>query len=241
MTNVRDWLGMPIPQRPSEHLILQRILMHTQNLMNRLSNTGKPWTTKEVFLTVQAGRDDHPLPVSNDFGKVLSVTTYDPGNPAHVERQIPVYEPQNLSLEWTHPQDAGYFFRPADGSPHTALRIAFMRLTGGEQSGFVARLRPIPQEPATYRILYSIGNWYDEAGLGSSPVLSEHHHLIEIMAAQSLLPMTSWHAEEERDAPARKEFAATFERDEARLMPVFEDYVRSITKGRIVFRRNARY
>lgn len=240
ISGVRERLGYPIPQRPPLGLVLKQILSHTQWLMNRLSNTNRPWTSQETFLTVAPGVEDHQMPTGEEFGKALVVTTYDPGNSAHVERMIPIFEPQNLDLEWNYPRDAGFWLRQVDGSPHTAMRISFFRKSGGEQSGLFARLRPIPQEAARYRVMYTTGNWYDAAALGSNPVLSEHHHLIELRAARSLLPDCAWYDDDRRDAEKRKERLIIFNQDEQLYAPVFESYVSSMTQGRIIFRRGSR-
>lgn len=239
ISNVRLLLGDPLPQSPSVRHLFRHVLNHCQSVYNHLNNTSRSWATAEIPLAVAQGQSDYQLNAS-DWGKALLVYTEDESNTAHWERTVPFYEVQNLNLAYEGPRDgANWFAGFVDGSNHTAFGIAFYRdQNGGNVS---ARIRPVPQASATYRILYSIGDWAGNAALGSVPVLPEHHHLIEVRSALSALPLAKWWSGNDKDAEKlnqqqRLQHAAALRNDEMRYTRDFELYVRSQTGRRVGFR-----
>lgn len=227
--NLSVRLGDPKPQRPSPRHRLSAVTRTTQSFFNRLSNTGRAWQVNEVNLLVTQGTQDFQLAVDGNFGKPLQVITIDPSNPAHITRSIDFFEVQNLNFDWGLPQNYGTFNWSPDGSQHTALRMAFYR----KDDGIWVRIQPMPMLTCTYTILYTIGNWIDTAALETSPVLSEHHHLIETIAGMSLLPMCEWGDDPKVNAATRAEFRQSLDMDRQTYMPDFEMYIRSLTKSKL--------
>lgn len=246
-SNVRRSLGDALPMNPSLSQTWQAVIRQGQSFYNQLNNTSAAWATGEIQLTVQANVSDYQINAPN-WGKCMLVSTVDAGNPGHWERWVPFYEPQNLLLAYDGPRDGANWFQGwIDGSQHTALGIAFLR----QGNAIIARIRPVPQASATYNILYSIGNWAANAALGSIPVLPEHHQLIEIKAALSLLPLTEWwsvdpmadNAEQVFEATRRRreQFERALIRDAAQFQFDFDNYKRSQVSAKVTFKRPSLY
>lgn len=209
---VRMVCAEPRPQAPATRAIFNSVLRTTQSLFNQLSNTNHAWATGETVLTVTPNVEDYDIGEA-DFGKALSIITINAANPSHIERLVDFFEVQNISVDWNLPNDAGNWMINWDGSNHTAQRMAFFRQAG--QDNTYVRVKPVPKHIAEYRILYSIGNWVDAASLNSSPLLSEHHHLIAVRAALNVLPLCSWWDEEVLNQNRRKELALSLKNEEA--------------------------
>lgn len=231
-------LFSPLPQRPGLHVILGAVVTHTQNLYNEMSNTNKPWAVEEVEMQVQPNQPDALVPVDAQVGKILSVITHDPTNPNHEERSIDFFEVQNLNFGWGLPNDVALGMLNWDGSPHTADRIAFFIKSEGDNAGLYARIKPIPKRAAKYIVMYAIGDWAATATMETSPVLANHHHLIEVRATRTVLPDASWFDDKDEDRKKRAEIWNTLEADEKIFAPVWADYIRSLKHGRMRFRRS---
>lgn len=234
MSNVRLRLGDPLPERPGARHLLKSVLDHTQSLYNQINNVSRGWSVREIPLQVSAGQDDYLLAAA-DFGKPLMVLTSDPSSPIHWERPVPFFELQNLHMAYNGPRDganwlSGFF----DGSNHTAQGLAFYRVEG---DGVRVRIRPVPQASATYKIAYMVGDWRDSAALTSSPVLKEHHQLIEVRAGLSVLPIAEWDGCDEKDnQERRKNFTGVLRGEEQLYRRDFESFIRSAGGHRISFR-----
>jgi hypothetical protein len=240
MSAVRtERLYSPLPQQPKLHVVLGAVIKHTQNLYNELSNSNKAWSVREVEMPVNPDQQDALVPVDAQIGKILSVVTYDPSRPQHEERSIDFFEIQNLNFQWNLPNDVALAWANWDGSPHTADRMAFYFKDDGDNSGLYARIKPIPKLLAIYKVMYAVGDWASGASLSTSPILANHHQLIEIRAARTCLPDTSWHDDDVRDAAKRIEVRQTLNDDEDIVGPVWRDYIRSLKQGRMRFRRSA--
>lgn len=232
-------LYSPLPQRPGLHVVLGAVLTHGQNLYNEMSNSNKAWSTEEVEMPVSPDQQDALVPVDSQIGKILSVITFDPSNPNHRERSIDFFEVQNLNFGWDLPNDVALGMANWDGSLHTADRMAFFFKSEGDNAGLYARIKPIPKHAAVYKVMYAIGDWASSASLETSPVLANHHHLIEIRAARTVLPDTSWYDDKEEDRKKRIEVRQTLKDDEDIVAPVWQDYIRSLKHGRMRFRRSS--
>lgn len=241
MSNVYTLLNDPLPQSPSPRHVWKAVLLHTQDFFNRLNNTGKAWATGEYSLDVSAGTGDYLIASPPNFGKPLVVLTTDPNNAAHWERTLDVYDFQNLDFAYEGPMDGANLARTfIDGSHHSARAIAFYRKLGNELQLY-ARIRPVPQESATYTVIYSVGNWVETAGLTSSPILSEFHDLIELRAALSLLPACAWFAGDSDEAwkknrERRQELMQARQYEDARITPNFERYVSTMRSDKLNLR-----
>lgn len=210
--DVRMLTGEPRSQEPSTRVVFYAILRVVQSAFNQLSNTNHAWATGETVITVTPNVADYEMGVTG-FGKALSIVTQDNSNPAHIERLVDFTEIQDLDVGWDLPNDAGMWATNWDGSNHTAQRIGFYKAAGFDTT--YMRLKPTPQRACDYRILYSIGNWVDDASLTDSPVLAEHHHLFEVRAALHLLPHCVWSDDEAFNVNKRRELALALKDEEA--------------------------
>lgn len=210
-------------------------IRQVQSFMNRLSNTGHAWDSDEMSVQVSSGQEEYTLNAGAAFGKPLLVVTSDPSNASHVERPIDFFEVQNIDLAWGLPNDAASLFGRPDGSTHTAERMAFFRKNGNP----TVRVKPLPQEAAEYKILYSIGNWVDAAGITDSPVLSEHHQLPETNIAIAALPHAAWFDDEKENRIRRRELAEQLTDDRRQFDADFERYVLNLNQPQVTFRMGA--
>jgi len=222
INNVRDRLMQPMSQRPSDRQVYRALRDHIQNLYNKLSNTGHTWEEYELTVSVSSNQSDYQL---NDarLGKPIIVFTKDDSDPAHIERVVPVFELQDLNFNWNLPNDIGNSLIDWNGK-HSAWRIGYYR----RNSVPYLRFKPAPQQSAEYRVMYVIGNWADNAALADEPVLSEHHHLIEIRAAISLLPFAEWDGNEDANNRRQQKLALSLKNDEMNFAGEFELYSRSL-------------
>lgn len=222
---VRVRLGHPRAQSPSNHDILVNLSTQIQRYMNKLALTGRTWAVDEVSLGVANGVEDYPIAAVN-FGRPIQVRTVYPQNPSYVERDIEFDELGDMNFDWPYPKNFGSLVYNVDGSPHTAMRMAFFRRGGVDQ--VYVRVTPIPAQPATYQILYQVGDFARSAALATVPVLPQHHDLLEIRSAISLLPVTSWSDSAQADSNKRKELAMSLTNDEQALAADFHDYIKSV-------------
>lgn len=235
-SNTRLRLGEPRSQRPSGRAVLQAVCTKSQSLINIIGNTGLPWAVDEYTLNVVGGQADYLLAVDSSFGKPLQVLTYYPQNQGIPQRYVEFRLLNDMNYDWGYPVNvASYMF--TDGSPNTAMRIAFYRKGGNDD--IWCRVLPQPQLAAQYTILYSIGSWADTAGLDESPVLSQFHPLIEVQSAMSLLPQVEWGDNKDDNRAQRKEYAASLQYDEAALQDDWQRYVRSLTSDHLSIRQSA--
>jgi hypothetical protein len=232
--NIRLRLDNPIAQRPSDDQVLLELTTQIQSYLNEVNLSAKPWATGEHFLEVQANVEDYALGLT-DFGKPIQVRTYYPENASYIERVVEFFELGDLNFDWNLPHNFGNLIYNPDGSPHTAFRMAFFR-KGGTDVPWV-RVLPVPMMSATYQILYQIGVYGQTQGLGTTPVLPQHHALIEIRTAIALLPLTYWSENEDFNAAKRKELALTLANSERRLGADFSDYIKTLTISRRLNRR----
>lgn len=218
-SNCRILLADPKPQKPSDRHTLLAVLRQTQGLYNRLSNTGAAWDVGELSLNAVSGQQGYQTAVDSSFGKPLQVVRTGTG---YAESPVDFFEMGNLSFDWGRPESY------AGG----VERIGWYRSNG------ILNLKvlPIPQQSASYRITYSIGNWMDTASLDDSPVLSEFHPLVETLAARSLLAASEWSDDKKADAEKRKELAQIFSADVERMDDDFTRYSLSLTQPRMTAR-----
>lgn len=224
MQNVRVRLGHPRFQSPSNRDILLNLSTQIQRYCNKLSLSGRTWAVDEVSLMVVPGQEDYPISATN-FGRPIQIRTVYPQNPSYIERDIEFDELGDLNFNWPYPKNFGSLIVNIDGSPNTAQRMAFFRKSFADQC--YVRVAPIPALPAQYQILYQVGDVHGQA-LASIPVLPQHHDLLEIRTAISLLPATSWGDDAQADSNKQQAFAMALKNDEGPLSLDFEQYVRSV-------------
>jgi hypothetical protein len=173
------------------------------------------------------------------FGKPLQVITVDDSTPSHIEREIPFFQVANLNFNYQAPKDAGYQNWSPDGSNHTAVRIAFYRKDGS----WTVRVLPMPELAAEYKVLYSVGDWAGTAGLGDVPILPEHHHLIEVRSAGTLLPLAEWYDEEDKqgrkaNSEKRQSLAQSLMAENQLYTRDFENRIVNLQGRQLVFRNS---
>jgi hypothetical protein len=238
----RNDLGDPLPERPSLRHTFQAVADAAQVLFNRSSATGKAWSVQEVQLNVTSGTSDYVLPVDSSFGKPLSVITYYPQNPSTIPRYVEFAELNNLNYAFPYPQNLASWLANWDGSPNTALRMAFYRKP--DDPSLWVRVLPTPQLSATYIVLGSQGTWADTAALDSSPLLAQFHPLIRAKAVTALLARSQWFADdtpENRKAnqDRRKEIASSIAEMKADFEDDFDRFIRSTNDPGITTRASS--
>lgn len=221
----------PLPARPSRRYLLQLATTNLQSYMNRLSNTGRPWSVSETLLVVSPGVSEYLMPV-DDISKVMDVTTTDSDNPSHIERQIPFWDLNDLRTDWNAPANipAITFY----DSQHTAQRIAFYRKEW--QDSVFAQVWPIPQFTCAYRVLYGVKGSAPTMSLDSSPIITQHHPLLVTKTALDALPGSAWWSDEASNRLRRNELAQSFDQRLPDLIKQFDIYVRSMTTSRMTRR-----
>lgn len=234
--DVRLRCDEPRTQKPSPRRTLQAVIDATQNLYNRISNTGQAWSLKPDYtLTVYPNTSDFLLAVDSTYGKPMQVLTSYPQNPSYIQRLVDFYEMNELYFDWNLPQNIGNWLF-TDGSNCTAARMAFYYRDDGSRW---VRVLPQPRLQATYTILFASGNWAESAGLESSPVLGQFHSLVETWAAQSLLPSCEWWDDQRLNMEHRKELAAALVNDQVRFEQEFDRYIRNLVSEHMTIRASS--
>lgn len=215
----------PKAQKPSDRTILHLLSAEVQAFLNELNLTGRPWAVDELELDVTAGTEDYQLAATSSFGRPVQVRTLYPDNPAHIERDIDFFDLGVLNSDWFFPKNLGQGFS-LDGSPNTAVRMAFYRK--GAQDAVWVRALPIPQQAARYQVLYQIGEYGYAVPFDETPLLPQHHALIELRTAISALPHCEWSEDSADNSNRRKELALAFTALAPRLERNFQSYIRNL-------------
>lgn len=232
-TAARIELIEPLSQRPSRRYLLQLATTNLQSFFNEIQATGRPWAIGDqpLTLTVAPEQADYVLPVGNEFGRVMDVTTYDPSNPSHIERQIPFWELADQRGDWNGPRNAQTRYYD---SPHTAQRFSFYRKQFSND--VYVSVWPVPVDTAQYRILWSMGEWATQMSLDDSPLLTQHHSLLAIKTALDALPGTAWWDSEPENRLRRNELKESLSARLPILMQQFKRFVQNMTQPRMTQR-----
>lgn len=222
MGNVRVRCGDPRAQKPSNRTLLLLLSSQIQNFVNEANLTGRAWAVDELFLSVSGSTEDYQLPINSRFGKPILVRGTYPANPGLIERNIDFIELGEFNMNWDFPKNFGNAFS-YDGSPNNAERLAFFRKAGTDQVW--VRVLPIPQQSADYQILYQIGVYGETVPLEETPLIPEHHGLIEVRTAINALPHCEWDDDAGRNADKRKELALTLADDRSMFYRLFKQYI----------------
>lgn len=226
----------PLPQKPSMRRILLAVLDAVQHFYSRLENTGQAWSIKpEYTLTVGSGTSDYLLAIDNSYGKPLQVLTLYPSNPSHIQRYVDFVELADLNFNWPYPVNMGNYLM-TDGSNCTAMRMAFYYKDDGSR---YVRVLPQPQLTASYAITFASGDWTNDIDLSASPVLSQFHSLIEVRAAQSILPSCQWAGDQKYNMDHRRELLVALKNDEARIADEFDRYCRNLVDDHMGIRASS--
>lgn len=226
----------PLAQKPSPRRILQAVEHSVQSFYSQLESSGQPWALKPDYtLNVSNGTSDYLLSLDNSYGKPIQVLTYWPANPSLPQRYVEFYEIADLNFDWGMPVNvASMLF--TDGSPNTAIRMAFYYRDDGSRW---VRVLPQPQLFGSYLITFASGDWASSAALETDPVLSQFHSLIEIWAAESVLPSCQWSDNQNYNMSHRKEIALALQNDRARIEDDWQRYIRNTIQDHITIRQSS--
>lgn len=225
LDNIRIRCGQPRAQQPSDKLLLLLLSTEVQSYINEINLTERPWAVDEAELDVSSGIEDYTVPLNSSFGRPIQVRTLYPDNPAHIERDVAFSDLGWINSDWDLPKNFGTGLS-LDGSPNTAVRLAFYRRAG--QDVVYVRTIPIPQQAARYQVLYQIGEYGSAVPFDETPLLPQHHALIELRTAISALPHCWWEDDRATNTDRRKELAMSFAALAPRLERNFLSYIRSV-------------
>lgn len=230
--NARIELLEPMPQRPSRRYLLQLATTNTQSFFNEISATGRAWSVCDnpLLLTVVGGQSEYLLPVGDDWGRPLDVTTWDASNPSYTERQITFTELGDQKLEaWS--RNAGFSL---DSAGHSAQQMCFYKK--GFTSDQWVSIWPVPTTSSVYRILFVLGEWSSQMALDDSPLLAQHHNLIVVRTALDALPASAWFSDEKENRLRRNELRESLSARVPQLTEQFRRWIRSISQPRMTYR-----
>lgn len=222
LLNTRTRCGSPRVQKPDDRTLLLLLSTQIQTFVNRANLTGRPWAVDELSLIVSSGVEDYALPVDSHFGKPILVRTVYPQNPGFIETDVDFFDLGEFNFDWEYPKNFGNAFA-LDGSPNSAVRLAFFRKSGTDQVW--VRTVPIPSTSATYQILYQVGVYGETVPFDETPLLPEHHALIETWTAIAALPHCEWDDDPALNSAKRTELGLTLDMDRQRLEFVFNRYI----------------
>lgn len=215
----------PRPSKPSLRRVLLAVLQATQTFYARLGNTGEAWSLKPDYqLQVTPNTGDYPLAIDPSYGKPLQVLTYYPQNQSVPQRYIDFRQFASMQFDWGWPVNAASWMW-TDGSPNTAMRMAFYYKDDGTPW---VRVLPMPMLSASYLITFESGDYTSTVGMEQSPILTQFHALIEAWAALSFLPSCEWYDDPKENREHRRELAASLKNDENRIADEFDRHVRSL-------------
>jgi hypothetical protein len=235
-STVRVLTDSPLPQRPSLQRILLAVLQSTQSFYSKLESTGQPWSLKpDYLLAVANNTSDYLLAIDPSYGKPIQVLTYWPQNPSLPQRYVDFTVFNDLNFDWGLPVNVASFTY-TDGSPNTAVRMAFFNRDDGSR---YVRVLPQPQLAGSYLVTFESGDWASSAAIEDSPVLSQFHSLIEIWAALSVLPSCQWVADQSYNMAHRKEIASALLNDRVRVEDDFDLYRRNMIRDHMTIRASS--
>lgn len=222
LSNVRTRCGDPLAQKPSPRALLLLLSTQVQAFLNEANLTGRPWAVDELSLVVAANGEDYAIPADSHFGKPILVRTVYPSNPSHIESDVDFVDLGEFNSDWPFPKDFGGGFS-LDGSPNTASRMAFFRKSGTDQ--VYVRVLPIPRQSASYQVLYQVGVYGETVPLDETPLLPEHHALLEVRTALAALPHCEWSDDQRANDNKRERLAAALTAEHNLLYPLFKRYI----------------
>lgn len=231
--NVRgNRLVDPLPNRPSMRHTFRSVCDAAQIAVNRSSATGKSWSVQDVDLQVSSGAGTYTLPTDSSYGKPLSVLTVYSQNQAYINHYVEFYERNDLYSHWGYPANLASWISNSDGSPNTAIRMAFWKVPNDDS--WHVDVLPIPALSATYLVSFSQGSWSQDASITDSPLLAQFHPLIEMWATQNLLAHAAWWPDDNKDgrdanSNRRKEISLAMQPMLASYEDDFDRFIRTTT------------
>jgi len=233
-SNIRLLTDEPLPNKPSGRRVTQAAFEALQSFYTQLESTGQPWSLKpDYLLQVTPTTQDFLLAVDSSYGKPIQVLTYYPQNLSIPQRSIEFVEIADMNFDWGYPVNvANYMF--TDGSPNTAMRMAFYFRDDGSRW---VRVLPMPNLGASYLVTFASSDWSSTAAIQDSPVLSQFHSLVETWGALSILPSCQWDSSDQKYNMAhRREIAEALKNDEARISDGWLRYIRNTVEDHMGIR-----
>lgn len=228
-SRIRRWLGRPDEQSPSPDDILSQMLVDEQSLLNRLTNTGQPWSLIDFDFTSVAGKSEYDVsPFDGDPGKVYFVyrQTNHPDIPA-----LPIeFEEFNQLPLGKLPTNQNTLLSAYE-------RISFYRLYGQEQQ-IKAVIKPTPVESNRYKVYFHTGQIdRSTASMSQSSILAEFSDYLDLKTAIALLPYTIWLPETNKEnrvfnQERRKEIGAGLIFQLQSQERIFNDYIENINSSK---------
>lgn len=230
LTSARVQLLQPRPQRPTRQYLLELLSANIQSALNEANNGGRSFATATTLLTVSPGTDEYIINGQN-IGRVLDCTTWNPTDSGWIERPIDFFDWAGMTEDWGLFRDSASWMLTPDGGPHTALRIAFFKKGGAET--MYARVLPVPQASAQYRVAYAIRELGGpDTPLDFEPLLSNHHHYWVAVTARDALPACQWSDDKKADQEQRANLKSSFDARIATYAPQFKNSLESLTLPR---------
>lgn len=233
-SSVRLLCDEPLPNKPSGRRLLQAVMESLQSFYSQLENSGQAWSLKpDYLLQVVPNSSDFLLAIDSSYGKPLQVLTYYPANLSIPQRYVEFREFPDMNFDWGYPVNVASWMY-LDGSPNTAMRMAFYYKDDGSRW---VRVLPQPQLGASYLISFASGDWASTANIADSPVLSQFHSLVETWAALSILPSCQWDGNDQKYNMAhRRELGVSLANDEQRISDGFDRYCRNLIQDHMTER-----
>ena len=227
----RDLLDNPLPNRPSFHQLLRQEISTEMDILNKTSNSSRPWALSVYQLNYIPNQDTYAINV-NDFGKVMYVERVQ-GDPWIRYVNVPFSDVHDLDYGtvWQYGSES---FGVTPWITETPERMSFYR-DGVLNSQCMVRIQPEPQTSWTYLIHYMPGILSNDDPLASAVQLPEHATLAQLRNAASLLPYTSWSDNKDEDDKQRQRIGTGLQYQLSIKEPLFDEYVKSIAIPKPVF------
>ena len=218
---VRQRLGAPDPDKPSDPVLLNILLDQISNHCLELANTRNHWAVNSWEFTTSEGDEDY-IVTATDFGRPFLIYTTDSTDTYHVRQEVPFSFLQDADQRYQGPQQT------YSASQWSAATMSFYRLSPSTPSWYL-RVSPIPGGTGTYVVWYEATYDTSAPSLGDAPGLSPFHHLIRVQTALSALPLCGWGDLSIREnakgwAMQAEALRQGLAHDEARFQKQFNDY-----------------
>jgi hypothetical protein len=231
ISRVRSLLLNPKEQHPTLDQLFTQLTFEFQNFVNELSSSNLPWNYNEVTINVSSGITDYLIPPQ--VGKILMAIANPDNNYGPVSLEFADLADVSADFYLFSPLDYGFSpdFNEAISWPFPA-QIAFYRKDG--QPYF--RLAPFTPSINSIKLIYATGDWLESLSAESAAVLPEYHSLVEVRAAQNLLPGAEWSDDPNADQLRRSNLARSLENQQQRYAQQFMYAKRSFTGDQVTFR-----
>lgn len=230
-SNIRKTrLRNPLPQAPTTEQLYHTLFTKLQRMVNRLSNTGKPWATEigNLIIPAQTTNTNFTEPFTINIppyaGKIITiVNAYNDETFSPLSNVIVQPELVNIGDMFTGLSVNWFYW----GAQRLGIYKDMTGLWKAIGWGYFS-------ESSTYRVVYSVGDWYSNAGVEDSVLLGEHAAVIETDVAIELLDAAQWSTDEEKNNQKRIAMLPGLSRAYEQSNAEFERYIRSLKQPKLV-------